>query len=120
MKLFWKSKGGNILVPTGKNVWLMFPADFKGYCICCDSVCYVNAQNSAKAGFNWKQNSIVEDSLIKVLLSTEAEEDLSFFRLCLGSTLSFWDAAPAPMKSVAHPNASSGARISPTAEKTLF
>lgn len=93
-----KKQGGNTLVPTGKNVWLMFSADFKVYCTCCDPICYINAQNFTKPVFNWKQSSIPEDSLIKVCLSAEAEEDLRFFELCLDSNLDFWDEVPATLK----------------------
>lgn len=76
----------------------MFSADFKVYCTCCDPICYINAQNFTKPVFNWKQSSIPEDSLIKVCLSAEAEEDLGFFKLCLGSNLDFWDEVPATLK----------------------
>lgn len=96
-----KKQGGNTLVPTRKNFWLMFSADFKVYCMWCYPICYINAQNFTKAAFNWKQSSILKDCLIKVCLSTEAE-GLSFFELFLGSNHSFWDVVPATLKSVAH------------------
>jgi len=68
---------------------MTFSADFKVYCTRWDPVCCIKAQNFTKAVFNGKQISILEDSLNEVCVSTEAEEDLGFFELCLGSNLNF-------------------------------
>lgn len=97
MKLFQKSKGETYWYQQEKNYDLCSQQISR----CIVHICYINAQNFTKAVFNWKQSNILEDSLIKVCLSTEAEGFI-FFELFLGSNHSFWDAVPATLKLVAH------------------
>lgn len=120
MELFRISKGETHWYQQEKMHDLTFTADFKVYCACCDPSCYINAQNSTKVVFNWKQSSILEDSLIKVCSSTEAEEDLSCFGLCLGSNLNFEMQSQPCWNLWLGPIAGSGAKVPPAVEKNCF